>query len=510
MKTSTFILFSCLRGSVSFAPSTLPSLVPIRTASLGSRTYDLQARRPLLSEDDLATPPNPKVIEAVEKMGGNNVLASDVAVKAGLSLSATKQSLSALASLTRGDISVSESGDLLYSFPSSIQQALSSNSLRYRITKLWKQDIWPKLFWSIRIAFGVFLFVSIALIFSTLLFVQTGTSNRDDRDDDRRGGSIGGFGRYGMGDFLFDVFYPRPWGYGPYYGYYGRIDPFDRRRTISQEDDRPGIFEGIFSYIFGDGDPNRNLELARLREASKIIRDNGGAVTAEQLAPFCDVDDPDEMGNKFLVDESYVLPIVSQLGGEPAVTDDGDIVYLFPDLQVSALEEEFGDSFDSSSYLEENSLEFSRNPAFGNVAAAALGVVNLGGALYLGQILSSPALLGVRLPAIYGLVQAGYPFLLLYAILFNAIPIARYFYTEKTNTEISKRNSARRKWLTYLQVGGSTLKRKLTAAKSMRQKMRRLVGKDAESSVYDTRKKIEDLSAERERDAMRRFDDLLN
>lgn len=434
---------------------------------------------------------------------------TDVAAESGLSLSATKQSLSALASLTRGDISVTESGDLLYSFPSSIQQALSSNSLRYRITKLWKQDIWPKLFWSIRIAFGVFLFVSIALIFSTLIFVQSGTSNRDDRDDDRRGGGMS-FGRYGIGDFLFDVFYPRPWGYGPYYGYYGRVDPFDTSQRISEDDDRPGIFEGIFSYIFGDGDPNRNLELARLREASKVIRDNGGAVTAEQLAPFCDVDDPDEMGNKFLVDESFVLPIVSQLGGEPVVTDDGDIVYLFSDMQVSALEEEFGDSFDSASYLEENSLEFSRNPAFGNVAAAALGVVNLGGALYLGQILSSPALMGVRLPAIYGLVQSGYPFLLIYAILFNAIPIARYFYIEKTNKEISKRNTARRKWITFLQVGGSTLNRKLTAAKSMRQKMRRLVGKDGESSVYDTKKKIEDLRAEKERDAMRRFDDLLN
>lgn len=114
------------------------------------------------------------------------------------------------------------------------------------------------------------------------------------------------------------------------------------------------------------------------------------------------------------------------------------------------------------------------------------------------------------MPAIYGLVQTGYPLLLIYALLFNTIPIARYFYTEKTNAEIAKRNSARRKWLTYLQVGGSKLKRKLSAAKSMRQKMRRLVGKDSEESVYDTRKKIEDLTTEREKEAMRRFDDLLD
>jgi len=34
--------------------------------------------------------------------------------------------------------------------------------------------------------------------------------------------------------------------------------------------------------------------------------------------------------------KSFVLPIVTQLGGEPTVTDDGDIVYIFPELQTTA------------------------------------------------------------------------------------------------------------------------------------------------------------------------------
>ena len=36
----------------------------------------LFARRQILSEDDLAAPPDQKIIEAVEKLGGNDVLAS--------------------------------------------------------------------------------------------------------------------------------------------------------------------------------------------------------------------------------------------------------------------------------------------------------------------------------------------------------------------------------------------------------------------------------------------------
>ena len=38
-----------------------------------------------------------------------------------------------------------------------------------------------------------------------------------------------------------------------------------------------------------------------------------------------------------VVTKSYVLPIVTALNGEPQVTDDGDIVYIFPELQTSAM-----------------------------------------------------------------------------------------------------------------------------------------------------------------------------
>lgn len=501
----------------------------------------------LLSQDDLAKPPNQKVIDTIEKISSstssnkNNIIiiASDIAAKTGLSLSETKQSLSSLASLTRGDISVTKDGELLYTFPNNISNVLKSNSLRYKITNVWKKDIWPKLFWGIRVSFGIFLFISIAAIFSTLIFVQTGGggSNNDDREDNnRRGGAGGGFGRYGVGDFLFDIFYPRPYLYSYNYGYYGRYDPYYIQDSDENNDfdERKGIFEGIFSYIFGDGDPNRNLEAARLREASRVIRSNGGAVTAEQLAMFCDVDDPDDvMREDFsLSDEGFVLPIVSQLGGVPTVTDDGDIIYLFPDLQVSALEEEKQvDDIDYSlsrvlmnrsgisnsnvdgsgsdmEYLQEMELEFNRNEGIGNILAGGLGVVNLVGALYLGQILSSPTLSGVQLAGWFGLVQSGYPLLLTYAILFNAIPVARKLYNEKVNANISKRNSARRKWLTYLQVSGPKLTRKLQAAKSFRQRMKRL-GRGKDETVYDTRTNIEDLTAENEARAMKRFDELL-
>mmetsp|Transcript_18588 Transcript_18588/g.21465 ORF Transcript_18588/g.21465 Transcript_18588/m.21465 type:complete len:589 (+) Transcript_18588:209-1975(+) len=510
---------------------------PTRTYT-GTYTGSKLLGRKLLSEDDLAKPPNPKVIQAISKSQPNQgILASDISAQTGLSLSLTQQSLAAIASLSQGDIQVTSDGELIYNFPNnkSIQQTLKNNSLRYNISTLWKMQIWPKLFLGIRVAFGVFLFVSIALIFSTLIFIQSssGTSDRDDRDD-RRGGSDGG-GGFGF-RLLLDLFYPRPYLYSSNvgYGYYGTYDPYsinpnDKNGQNDDDDDdsqRSGIFEGIFSYIFGDGNPNRNIEAARLREASRIIRQNDGAVTAEQLAPFCDVDDPDSVlrgeGDDFqIVDEAFVLPIVSQLGGIPTVTEDGDIVYLFEDLQVSALDEDtFYDTaqaqFDRPSsirnsnmdYLQETRLEFNRNENIGNIGAGALGVVNLAGALYLGQVLTSPALNGYQLAGIFGVVQTSYPLLLAYAILYNIIPGIRYLYTKKLNSGIATRNSARRKWLTYLQVGGSKVNRKLQAAKSLKRRMKRVMG-GGNDVVFDTRTKIEDLKAQKDDSDLKRFDELL-
>lgn len=517
-------------------------------------------RRQILTEDDLAKPPNQKLIEVIDSLPPQqqqSIIASDMASQTGLSLAETQQSLSSLASLTRGDISVTSDGELVYTFPQNVQSVLKNNSLRYKFSTLWSKTIWPKLFWALRVSFGILLFVSIVAIFSTLFLILISAASSADSDDDSGNWDWGsdddsggsdydsedsnddtrdfrkeennnddeGFikFRYGYDDFANDVFHPRPYLYSTNnYGYYSSNDPYSTEQFQEEEntpiEERGGLFESIFSYIFGDGDPNRNLERARLRLVSRLIRANGGAVTAEQLAPFCDVEDPDELirGDFSLSDEGFVLPIVSQLGGVPSVTKDGDIVYLFPDLQISTMKEEEADMLQAEKqslikmdYLQEMNVDFSRNEPNENVLAGGLGVVNLVGAIYLGKELASPAMSGVQMAGLFGLVQTGYSVLLIYAILFNMIPAIRFFNNKRLNERISKRNSARRKWLAYLQeVGGSQITRKLVAAKSLRQKIKRLVG-IGKDTVYDTRTEMEDLTAEKEAEKMRKFDDLL-
>eukprot|EP00980_Cylindrotheca_fusiformis_P005227 scaffold1119_cov120-Cylindrotheca_fusiformis.AAC.7 len=504
--------------------------------------------------------PSKSVVDAVIDAKGDKVVASDVATRAGVSLSTARKDLTALASLSKGDISVSTDGELIYDFPSDLQSVLAGNSAKYKALQTFEK-VWPSIFWGIRVSFGVALVASVVLIFSTLLFINASTSeDNDNRRRDDRGGGFGG-GGLGMwwGPSPFDIFYYRPYGY---YGYYGE----GRNR---KDPEKMGFLESVFSYIFGDGNPNQGLEERRLSLAAQMIRENNGAVTAEQLAPYCDAPDPSTISGTF-VDESFVLPVVTQLDGEPRVTDEGDIVYVFPELQVSAstssrvvpkvsesamilkraglppnastkeiknllyvnristqgalekqelirvLEqalppmtfEEEEEVFEADpSLLREREYKFSLAPDMNKFLAGGLGVVNLGGALYLGQVLNDSALYGVRLPSFLGFTQSIYPLLLAYAISFNVIPLVRNFWIKAENARIQARNQARRKWSERLKNRSGSVGRKLKAAANFATRRKQLKSDDV---VYDTKTSASELGVKKERMDLDEFDKLLN
>jgi hypothetical protein len=513
-----------------------------------------------LNEQLLEKLPSKAVIDAVVDSKGDKVIASDVATRAGVSLTQARKDLTALASISRGDISVSNDGELIYEFPSNLNGVLSSNSAKYKALQTFEK-VWPSLFWGIRVSFGVALLASVVLIFSAILFINSSSSNSDDdrRRDDRRGGFGGGGMGMWFGPSPFDFFFYRPYGS---YGYYGE------QGANPRDPNEMGFLEAVFSYLFGDGNPNQGMEEKRLSLAAQMIRDSNGAVTAEQLAPFCDAPLPDDMATSY-VDESFVLPIVAQLDGEPQVTDDGDIIYVFPDLQVSAstsrvvpqasesgmilrraglssnasareiqnlmyvnginakgalekkdliqiLEKnlppmtpsEEGELLDSDpSILQEREYKFSLASGLYKFGAGGLGVVNLGGALYLGNLLNQYAYYNVQLPGFLGVTQTFYPLLLGYALLFNAIPLARNFWIGAQNSQIQKRNKARQKWRAKLQSKTGNLSRKLKAAAQFATGRKQLKADDV---IYDTKTtNASDLGVKRNQNDLDDFDKLL-
>jgi hypothetical protein len=70
-------------------------------------------------------------------------------------------------------------------------------------------------------------------------------------------------------------------------------------------------------------------------QIGRYIQSRGGVVAAEEVAPFLDVT-PGQVASdrgRVTLDESYMLPVLARLGGEPQVDSAGNLLYSFPSLQ---------------------------------------------------------------------------------------------------------------------------------------------------------------------------------
>eukprot|EP00934_Nitzschia_sp_Nitz4_P001428 Nitzschia sp. Nitz4//scaffold1_size375055//125694//127202//NITZ4_000250-RA/size375055-processed-gene-0.430-mRNA-1//-1//CDS//3329540967//1428//frame0 len=493
-------------------------------------TYE-QFKQPLPSEN---------VIKAIVDLPSNTVIASDVAAKAGIGLAQAKRDLVALASLTKGEISVSEDGELLYEFPHNLRTVLWGNSAKYKAVETFRN--WSStLYGGVRAAFGVTLMVSVFLVMTTLMFAGSAS----DKEDDRRRGR----GNHSRGPGI--VFYHDPFSYHSYgfrrHFYHEPQRPNQQQNVVPKGDDSGmGFLDSIFSYVFGDGDPNKDLETKRLQMAAEVIRSNGGAVAAEQLAPFCDVPYPTDSSSVY-VDESFVLPIVSQLGGEPEVTSVGDIVYVFPalqqtaapsrrkgqdegvfswltgnvvsdwfsgsdtsviDLEPTSMVGEFAPTTgaNAKNILLEEELKFSSAPVAYQTMAGVLGGVNLVGVLALKGKMAELAASKVALPGLFGITQRLFPFLTAYAAVFNILPVFRKFWIDRQNAQIRKRNSSRRRWLELLRSRSAEVRRKVSSARDHSVETRTV---DKSQTVYSTKKSSRDLEMDIHRIELDEFDELL-
>jgi hypothetical protein len=247
----------------------------------------------------------------------------------------------------------------------------------------------------------------------------------------------------------------------------------------------------------------------------KYIYINIGVVVAEQLAPYLDPP-PLSTGIKVydgtagsydsnIVDESWVLPAVVQLGGVPTVTADGNIVYQFQDLVTTATPENSFMNRQLPPTLNEKESPFSAATAQNQLIAGGLGVLNLGGALWLGRILSSAQWMS-REPTLLAGLSRIYPGLLVYAVLYNAIPALRWLlFTKKENANIVSRNSRRTQWANYLASAPSAIANKIKSVRA--EKNTNTVGRNigGSSNIYST-KNSENKKIKDEQDYLKEFD----
>ncbi|HEY9617426.1 MAG TPA: hypothetical protein V6C64_11325 [Microcoleaceae cyanobacterium] len=387
--------------------------------------------------------PNPEIMQAVERLN-YRVTVGDVAAQAGLEINLAEQGLLALAADAGGHLQVAESGEIAYLFPQDFRNVLRNKYFRLQLQEWW-QKIWKVLFYLIRISFGILLIASILLIFVAIFIIMMAASSSRDGDSNDSGDSSIGMPNVWISPDFFWIFTP---------DYYDRR--YEDRRSRPTEDRQLNFLEAVFSFLFGDGNPNHNLEERRWRTIGSVIRNHRGAVVAEQIAPYLD-----ELGQGYAQEyEEYMLPVLTRFNGRPEVSPEGDIIYQFPELQTSASEQRRRSIV---SYLQEIPWRFSQATTGQRTLTIGLGVLNLGGAIWLGYLLAGGQV-AAELGGLVAFVQSIFWLLLGYGAAFLAIPIARYLWLRGQNRKIATRNQERQARAIRLEAVDDRLQQKLAYA----------------------------------------------
>ena len=387
--------------------------------------------------------PNPQIIKSVEKLD-YRVTVGDVAAEAGLELNFAQQGLLALASEAGGHLQVAESGDVVYTFPRNFRSILRNKYWQLRWQQTWEK-VWRVLFYLIRISFGIILIASILLMVVAILAIVIAMNSSSDEREDRRGygGGFGGFyfvPRFWLGDFL--------WWFDPGYNRRRR-----QRRRQTGGNYQMNFLESDFSFLFGDGNPNADLEEKRWQDIGAVIQSHRGAVVAEQIAPYVDEVDSDE---------DYMIPVLSRFNGYPEVSSQGEIIYYFPELQIRASTKDVN-SIPTKGYLSENLWRFSQASSGQITLAAGLGAVNIILALVLGTLLQDGAI-AAELGGVVAFAASIQWLLFGYGILYLLIPLIRYFWIQSRNPKIASRNQAREQRAIALARPDSSLRQKIAYA----------------------------------------------
>lgn len=418
--------------------------------------------------------PRTVVMEAVEKLN-YRVTIGDVAAQSGLDLNTAQREVLALASETGGNIQVAESGEIAYKFAPNFRQVLVSRSFWLQVNE-WLKGVWKWVFYAIRISFGILLVVSIlivvlGIIAATIAIQSQGRSDNDrnDRRSDNRGGGGGFFFLGGWGNPLgnpFIMFAP---------------DYYEPQRLRQRDPDEMNFLESVFSFLFGDGNPNADLDERRWREVASMIRSHNGVVIAEQIAPYLDET------SRLEGDEYFVIPVLSKFNGFPEVSDAGTLAYKFPELQKVASERK---AKTSGSYLQEKIWKFSQAPQGKIALSIGLGIFYLVSALVLSNLLQNPRLATtLNSGGFLGLVNASMGFLLGYAVLFLSTPAVRYFVLQFLNGGIRDRNQKRSVNAQKIQNPSADLKEKLDFARTFATKQEVI---DQNNLAYTTEEDLAD------------------
>lgn len=412
------------------------------------------------------------LLEAVEQLN-YRVTVADVAAQAGLDLNLAERGLMVLAASAGGNLQVAESGDVVYVFSRDFRDILRNKFWQLQLQETWAK-IWKVLFYLIRLSVGIVLVLLIAAVLVAIVVALVALSSSRDSDSDSGGGGdsrgsgsssgswnigfpIGG-GYYGWSDWI--------WIWWPDYDNYA----YQRRR------EKPDLnfLEAIYSFLFGDGNPNLYLEKERWQLIAQVIRQNQGAVVVEQVAPYLELPDR-AMPKAQDLDEDWMLPVLVRFNGHPQVTDRGEIIYQFPDLQTTV--QDLADLPETlPRFQSERIYNFSRASSGQRAGAIALGVALLVLSLVLGGLIAAGD--AATFGKAYGFLRFTCLLGLGYSGAFLSIPAVRWWVISGRNRAIERRNQQRSALADLVTHPDPDLAHKLAARQQLTQARNQITDRD--------------------------------
>jgi hypothetical protein len=301
------------------------------------------------------------------KKGGESTVA-DLIARTGLPKYQVETEIRAVSDEFGARLRVTEGGDILYSFPQGMRS-------RYRgagpaLKRFWKSfkkgvvavSSFVFKIWIVVMLVGYFV-LFLALVLAALVgSVAVSMSGSKDSKDRGRGGS--GIGGLYLASRLIDMFI-RIWFYGelfksPEQRYY------ERGRRMARDKDRRPLHKAVFSFVFGDGDPNEPWSETEKKAVTAFIQANRGVMTLEEFMVLT--------GYRPAEAEEAINRYLYEFEGSPEVTDAGTIYYFFPAL---LRRKDTRDGTFGSSVPMKRLIAFSANPKKSNKWFCVFNAVNL-------------------------------------------------------------------------------------------------------------------------------------
>jgi hypothetical protein len=231
---------------------------------------------------------------------------SDAVALSGLPVPDAEQALTTLLKEYRSHLAATESGELVYEFDPAFERR-DAVPVGEKLAKVGR-TLWRGFTFLFKTSIVVTL-VAYFLIFLAMMFVLVFARRSDDRDEG---------GGFDLGWPLFWMWGWEPTGQGPY-----------GRTTRPRRKGKP-LYKKVFEFVFGPPRP-REDPLLDEKEILAHIRQSQGRIAAVDLVIL--------MGWDFPRAEQEATRLLIGYGGEPEVTDDGVVLYVFKDLRKTVREE---------------------------------------------------------------------------------------------------------------------------------------------------------------------------